>query len=241
MPVQSLPRVPVPQSTAVPPADLLVPAVPPADDMLNPSNSRFTCKGFTSPAAVSGDALTAYADLIAAASPPPADPHAVPARLPPSALDARAYPTVGFRAPILGLISTRAKSLDMRPVTDASTASLRPGSLFWGYQGGANPFVRLCRVLRVRTFASTAAAFTFYQDRGEDASLFPPGWCLHEGRPIRSAADADAFFACLTSRRTPATASPAVRVLTLAPVDEAAETSTSRPTAFPLRFPSRPP
>ena len=55
-------------------------------------------------------------------------------------------PTVGFSAPMLGLIAARVKSLDMRLAADPSTALLRPGSLFWGYQGGAAPFIRLCRV-----------------------------------------------------------------------------------------------
>ena len=249
-------------SAAVPSASRPSPAVPPADSALHHSNfdvrTLLSCNGFTPPAAASGDTPTDRAtlsELVAAATdyvnrsggtvtdhlqlcslihaitPPP------PALTPPPepAAAAPAYPTVGFAAPMLGLIATRTKSLDMRPAADFSTASLRPGSLFWGYQGGITPFVRLCRVLRTRTFTSPAAAFAFYRERGDDASLFPPGWCLHDGRPIRTAAEADAFYRRLVSRRAtaPVPVNLTVRVLTLAPVDEAEEVPSRMLTTFP--------
>ena len=134
---------------------------------------------------------------------------------------------------MLGLIAARVKSLDMRLAADPSTALLRPGSLFWGYQGGAAPFIRLCRVLRSRTFESPSAAFAFYHARGEEALLFPPGWCLLAGGSVRSAADADAFYRRLTSCPPGAPTNLAVRVLSVAPVEVPAEVSPPTPTTFP--------
>ena len=132
------------------------------------------------------------------------------------------HPTVGFAAPLLGLVASRSKSLDMRCATDPATAFLRPGSLFYGYQGGPRPFLQLCRVLRVQYFPSPSAAFAFYQERDEQDAIFPAGWCTLDGGPVQSPSAADTFYRRLVSPNTrpgSSTTRPfAVRVFSIAPV-----------------------
>ena len=124
---------------------------------------------------------------------------------------------------MLSLVAARCKLLDMRPVSEAVTSALRPGVLFYGYQGGDSPFLQLCRVLDTRVFSSVSDAFDFYRFRQMSGFLFPPGWCRHDGRDITDGAAATSYY-FHTFHPGSMGGSPvdrSVRVMSLQPVPEA--------------------
>ena len=123
---------------------------------------------------------------------------------------------------MLGLVAARCKLLDMRPVFEALTSSLRPGTLFYGYQGGSSPFLQLCRVLSTRVFSSASDAFDFYRSRQMSGFLFPPGWCRHDGRDITDGAAASSYYfnTFHPGSTGESTMDRRVRVMSLEPVPE---------------------
>ena len=111
------------------------------------------------------------------------------------------YPSVGFKAPHLGLLAAARKRVDMRLADDPATCRLLPGSVFSAYQGGARPFRILVRVLAVNFFLDAAAAYSYYAARGQQSSLFPADWCSVDGSPVCDPAAAEAYFRSFTPHR----------------------------------------
>lgn len=146
-----------------------------------------------------------------------------------------AYPSVGFAAPMLGLVAARAKCIDMRLAADPSISSLQPGSLFLGCQGGSQPFCCLLRVVTVRTFPSPSAAWSFHHSRGESHLLFPSSWCLPPGS---TPGDAERYYASFFPPSVPGESPRLTEVRTLVIAPET--TSPSSPARHP-HLPAAPP